>query len=247
MNWVPVIVIGVIVLSGLGGILYVRSRIRHFSRSVFGTDSLVDGYKQQQAQLSSTPKSVSSMTRIFLPQIKKDFPEFNYEEFKPKCENMLRSALTAISNSDLSYVEDASDDLREKIRLTIEDNLSQLQRETYSDIRIYQTEIADYKKQSGTCVITLQSAVGHMHYVERDGKLISGSKELTEQCKYNVDIVYIQDPSRLQSDGTTAVGTNCPNCGAPITNLGQKYCIYCHTAIRVVNINVWKINNYRKL
>lgn len=247
MNWVPVIITGMIILSVAGTVVYVRLRIRRFSRSIFGTDSLIDGYKQQQQRVSATPKSVSAMTRIFLPQIKVDFPEFNYEEFKIKAENMLVSALTAISENDLGCIKDASPDLVEKVRLIIENNQSQLLNETYKDIKIYQTEITDYRKQSGTCVITLQSAVSYMHYCETDGKIVSGSTELTEQCKYNIDIVYIQDSTKLESGDSTAVGTNCPNCGAPITNLGQKYCIYCHTAIRVVNINVWKINNFRKL
>ena len=197
MEWLPIIILGGVVLAGLLVVGYVRSRIRRLSNSLFGTDSLIDGFKQQQSELSQTPKSVSSMTRIFLPQIQKDFPEFNYEEFKTKAENMLISSLMAISSSDMSYLDEASEDLRESVRLRIENNHQQCQTEHYSGIKIHQTEITNYKKQAGTCVITLQSAVEHMHYIERNGKIISGSTAYREQCNYMIDIVYIQDAGRL--------------------------------------------------
>ena len=92
----------------------------------------------------------------------------------------------------------------------------------------------------------LQS-VGHLHYITKNGKVVSGSKEFREQCKYNTDIIYIQDVNKLTSDKMSSIGTNCPNCGAPITNLGSKFCEYCGTGVRVININVWTINKYQKL
>lgn len=41
-------------------------------------------------------------------------------------------------------------------------------------------------------MITFQSAVGYLHYCEKAGKVLSGSKELTEQTRYNVQLMYIQ-------------------------------------------------------
>lgn len=242
------IVLGIIVVSVATGGLYIKQRLRNLSQNLFGTNSLIDGYKMQKQELSQTPKSVSSMTRIFLPQIQKDFPEFNYEEFKIKSENMLKSALTAISCSNIDLLIDSSEDLENAVSLIINNNKNLGQTEYYNDIIIYQTEITGYKKVSGTCVITLQTAISYMHYTtDSQGKIISGSSEIIEQCKYNIDIVYIQDRNKMTTNSTTAVGTNCPNCGAPITNLGDKCCRYCGTGVRVVNVNVWSINKYTKI
>lgn len=247
MNWTPLIILAILIGGGAIGVAVIKTKIRNFSRSVFGTDSIAKGLRDQQEEAATTPKSVSSMTRIFLPQIQRDFPEFNYEEFKAKVENMLKSAFVAITSENADLLTDTSDDLHKSVELTIQNNISNNRKETFESIAIHQTEITRYTKSSGTCVITLQSAVGYLHYIEQNGKVISGSKDLHEQTKYNTDIIYIQDVDKLTSEMATSLGTNCPNCGAPIKNLGSKFCEYCGTGVRVVNINVWTINKYQKI
>ena len=36
---------------------------------------------------------------------------------------------------------------------------------------------------------------------------------------------------------------NCPNCGAPVKTLGEKFCQFCGTAIKEINIRSWKFNS----
>ena len=38
--------------------------------------------------------------------------------------------------------------------------------------------------------------------------------------------VYIQNVDMV-ANGSEGLGLNCPNCGAPIKSLGQKFCEYC--------------------
>lgn len=247
MNWVPLIVVGVILVSIATGVIIIRQKIRKFSKTVFGTESIAEGLRNQQTEAANTPKSVASMTKIYLPHIQRDFPEFSYQQFKAKVENMLKSAFIAITNENPDRLVNASDELKKSVKLIIDSNKEQGKKEVYEDITIYQTEITKYTKIAGTCVITLQSAVGHLHYVTKNGKVVSGSKEFREQCRYNTDIIYIQDVNKLTSEKLTSLGANCPNCGAPITNLGSKFCEYCGTGVRVININVWTINKYQKL
>ena len=45
-------------------------------------------YKKALKVNAEMPKSVSAMTRLMEPQIMRDFPEFSWEEFKQKAENM---------------------------------------------------------------------------------------------------------------------------------------------------------------
>ena len=92
-------------------------------------------------------KSVSGMTRIMEPQIKRDFPEFVWEQFKNKAEIMLVSALNAISSSDMNLlVQNASDDVKEIVRNRIEMNEMSQTLEHYEDIKVHQTEISNYKR-----------------------------------------------------------------------------------------------------
>lgn len=188
------------------------------------------------------PKSVAAMTRIFEPQIMRDFPEFSWEEFKHKSENMLVSALLAISAENPARLVESSEDIKKQVVNMIEDNRARGISETYSDITIHQTEIANYQKMNGKCVITIQSAVGALYCKMQDGKLIRGDKKYKTQSKYNVELVYIQD-KELAGEGT-AMGTVCPQCGAPIKRLGSKFCEYCGAGVVPINIRVWSLHKF---
>ncbi len=242
------IVLLVLMVATACGFWYIKTKLKRLSRQLFQTDSLIDGYQQQKALLAETPKSVSGMTRIYLPQIARDFPEFHYEEFKSRAQQMLCSAFQALDQDNPARLEHASQDLITAISLQITHNQSERRDEHYQDVLIHQTEITAYRKLGGTCTITLQSAVGHRHWVICDGQVVAGDKSLKEQCKYDIDIVYVQDVSQLSSSDQTAFADAiCPNCGAPVTATGSKVCNYCGSAIQSVNIRVWNINSFRKL
>ena len=220
----------------------VKRKLQSFSRALFGTSDFVEGWNRQADMLAETPKSVSSMTRIMEPQIHRDFPEFSWEEFKHKAENMLTSAFLAISANNPGRLVDASEDIKKQVTNIVETNRLNGIGETYSDINIYQTEIANYTKANGKCVITIQSAVGYLHYKTQDGRVIDGDKNRKTQTKYNMELVYIQDADLTTLDN--AVGTTCPNCGAPVKNLGNKFCEYCGLRITPVNIKVWSLHKF---
>lgn len=220
----------------------IRRKMRNLSNSLFGTPDFVEGINREADLLAETPKSVSSMTRIMEPQIMRDFPEFSWEEFKHKAENMLTSALLAISANNPGRLVEASEDIKTQVTNIIEDNRIKGIGETYSDIDIHQTEIANYVKADGKCVITIQSAVGYLHYKMQDGKVIAGDKNRKTQTKYNMELVYIQDSSAVHFDN--AVGTVCPNCGAPVKSLGAKFCEYCGLGVTPLNIKVWSLHKF---
>ncbi len=198
--------------------------------------------EKQADILAETPKSVSGMTRIFGPQIERDFPEFSLEQFKNKVENLLVAAFAAVTEEDAGLLNDVSEELRRQVENQIADNRREKIRETYTQVKVHRTEVANYRKEKGTCVITFQSAVEHYHYKERDGKLIWGEKERKQQTKYNTELLYIQDEQMV--DGGNAIGTTCPNCGAPIKQLGMMRCEYCGLAVSPVNLKVWKLHRY---
>ena len=62
---------------------------------VFGKGGLIEEYKRQEQMLEETPKSVASMTRIFAPQISRDFPGMNLEQFEALAQQQLVAALQA--------------------------------------------------------------------------------------------------------------------------------------------------------
>ncbi|MCI8483858.1 MAG: TIM44-like domain-containing protein [Lachnospiraceae bacterium] len=223
-------------------IFYLVYKIRRISMDFFGTKSLTEGWKRQAQELAATPKSVAGMTRLLAPQIQRDFPEFNWREFQNKAENRMKGFLTALDREDISYLKEGSEELQRQLELQISRNQAQKIREHYKDIQIYNTEITKYEKDRGTCVITLQSAVGHLHYKTREGEVIEGDDKLLEQTRYNMEILYVQDEELANSDH--GVGITCPHCGAPVTGLGVKQCEYCGGVVTPVNRQVWSFHKF---
>ncbi len=243
-NGAIVFLAAVVVLLGCCAAAYliIRRRIKRFSRCAFGTSSLAEGVERQAKLLAETPKSVSGMTRIFVPQIQRDFPEFDLEKFKNRAENTLTAMLLSVQEEKLPDSLAVSPELRKQAKSRIEGNRASGIREHYLNIKIHRTEVADYRKRQGTCTIVFQSAVEHIHYKEKNGSVISGRKDLKEQTKYNVELMYIQDASAAGL--SSAVGTVCPQCGAPVTALGSMRCEYCGTKVTPVQDRVWSLQKY---
>jgi len=299
----PGLVAGILLLAGGAFIWFrVRRQLRMISKAMFGTPSLAKGLERQADILAQTPKSVSGMTKLCLPQIEADFPEFHWAQWRQMCENMLKAYLEALSSQNLGVLEGirlrnlakdgdleegygngrtlmgkergeaevyaVSEELKKQVGLRIEDQRRRGVRESYRQVRIHQTEISRYQKEAGMCMIKLQSAVEY-YYEEtdlagascagQDGNGSKGSqkaggvgkkrlkkqekqaKDRKEQTRYNMELVYIQDLSKVK-DLATAVGVTCPNCGAPITRLGSKFCEYCGTGVTPVDVRVWKLH-----
>lgn len=156
---------------------------------------------------------------------------------------MLISAFAAVSEGKLELLQEAALELVGQVENQILANEQAGIRETYRQVKIHQTEIARYEKKQGKCIITLQSAVEHYHYKEKDGKLLEGDRELPEQTKYNTELMYVQDAKAANLD--RSLGMTCPHCGAPVTMLGEnRHCEYCGSPVIPVNIQVWNLQRY---
>ena len=230
------IVVGLIVLF-----TRVMGTVNHFG------DIIKMLIKSHQVETEEKPKSLSSATSIYLPQIEKDFPEFNYFEFKNIAKNTLISTFLVLDTQDITKLVQCSHRFRETIALELEDHKNSNILNHYEQISIYQTEISNYIKKDGRCVITLQSAVGYCHWIEKDGKLLEGNKTVKKQTRYYTQLVYVQDVDMTRDDHDDYIGNNCPNCGGAITNLGAKACEYCGTGLVTINIKVWSIDNYEEV
>lgn len=244
------ILLGIVLALGIAaavGVHQVRRRVRAFSRSAFGTASLGEGLRRQADLLAEQPKSVSSTTRIDLPRIQADFPQFAWAQFRQQGENLLRAALMAI---DAGRVDDlgelAGEELICQLTQRVAENQRQGIRERFAQICVHRTEIAGYVKRRGTCVVTLQSAVGCRYTAEQAGKLLRGDRERMTQTKFNLELTYVQDARRADRAGGAA-GVTCPHCGAPITSLGEKTCAYCGAALVEINLRVWRFTRLEQL
>ena len=215
---VPVIVVLAIIAALLivivAAIFIIRSKVQKFSMEAFGTKDILQGKRDMEARLAETPKSLRSMTQIYLPQIKKDFPEFDYK------------------NNVTGIIEDL--------------NVRGL-RQTFSEVAIHDVELARYDKNGVTVTILFNAAVGCFDFVEDgSGKVVFGSRELKKQCVYDIELIYVQDVHKMGVYEEGALGLTCPNCGAPIKTLGQKFCEYCGGGVQEINTRSWSYESIRE-
>ena len=59
----------------------------------------------------------------------------------------------------------------------------------------------------------------------------------TEMAMYEI---VAHSPNEAQ---TQFIRVTCPNCGAPVTNLGAKFCEYCGAGIIELNVHAWSFEN----
>lgn len=221
--------------------------IRSFARQAFGTDSLKEGFNKVEQEYASTPKSVSAMTSLHLPKIKKDFPEFQYDEMKVRAQNVLTSYLMAITEKNPGRLTEGSRELKDKLEMYISQQKNREEKERFEDVKLHRTEIADYRKQNGRCIITFQSSLQYRHSLTGpDGRLLQGNPDVLKQARYNTDVVYIQDRNLVEDERDWSLGINCPNCGAPVSGLGSKVCEYCGTPVKEINIYAWTFHDVRE-
>lgn len=237
---VPLAIIAVLSIIILVIFLYLRFKVRSFSKEAFGTKDFVKAAKEIENS-SQSGRAIHGMTDVYLPLIHKDFPDFDYDVFKGRVEGVLKSYFAAITAKKVSLLTpDCSDSLKNATIGIISDLEANNYRRDISDVDIHQTEIARYEKDGRTVTILFNASVGCMDYTEDEkGKIVAGSTEKRKQTVYDIALVYAQDVAKMSTYNATALGINCPNCGAPVTNLGQKYCEYCGTGIREINVRSW--------
>lgn len=248
MKYIPLIfvllIILVIILSISCGVIYVKRRAKEISREVFGTSNLSQAAAQMKQEYAATPKSVSAMTSLLLPKIAADFPDFEYDEMKERTNNILIGYLRAITARDSHLLTDGSTELKQQLTDTIEMLSANDKQEHFHEIKIHRTEICQYRKTKGRCIITFQSALECYHYITNSaGQIIQGSKDNKYQTKYNTNLIYIQNRNLVENELDYALAINCPNCGAPLSSLGAKVCDYCDSPIIEINIHAWSFHN----
>ena len=244
---IPLAVIAglLVVIVGCGAMVFFK--LKNVSKQVFGTDNFFEGYNEQKRKLAETPRSVHSMTGVYLPKIREDFPEFDYDYFCTGAKAVVRGYLNAIATrSTATLPKDITQSLKNHISEIIENLNINAQRQHYEEPVIHDAQIARYNKNGATVTIQFNVSVGVIAYLEDEsGRILNGDRNEKLQTVYEVDLVYLQDADKM-GVYNEALGLNCPNCGAPIRNLGQKFCEYCGTGVIEVNTRVWKFNAVRE-
>ena len=135
-----------------------------------------------------------------------------------------------------SYVQKNKDSVKEKIKSFIDKMISDYKDEEvkFKNFKIHNTVVARYKKEGGVATIYFSSS--YEYFLERNGK------SFKTQDRARTEFIYIYDEKKLSKD-IKAIGLHCPNCGSPITSLGEKSCSYCGTAVKELIKKIFVCND----
>lgn len=210
--------------------------------------NIYDETKKIQEEEKLRNKQVSGMTKILLPVIKKDFKEFNEQEFYMLAEASIRSILMAIEKKDDKYLK--SDDyslIRDKVTLQIRDLIDNKISYSYDDIIFHKHAIKSYRKENGIATLVISSSLEYYYTVTKENKRIASDK-FKKQTRYQTTFIYIYDVKQAGFD-IGILGINCPNCGSPVNSLEQTSCSYCKSGLNIKVANLlrcWKIIEYKE-
>ena len=245
-----IVLILILVIIGIIFAAYccIRKKIRKTSQELFGTSDIMQAATQMKQDYATTPKSVSAMTSLLLPKISADFPGFEYNQMKYRANNVLVSFLRGITDRDVSVLAEGSPELKQQLENYIGMLEAAGRTENFDQVKLHRTEIHQYRKSEGKCIITFQTSLECFHFVcNENGEIIEGDKQYKYQTKFNTDLVYVQDVDKMKNDYDDALAVTCPNCGAPITMLGAKHCEYCGSAIIELNIHAWSFHHIEEI
>ena len=74
-------------------VLVLRSKIRNFSRKVFGKPDLLEALSEVESIEDNSPRSLNGCDALLLPQILADFPDFDISLAKTYARNYLKDQL----------------------------------------------------------------------------------------------------------------------------------------------------------
>ena len=210
--------------------LYFKSKMKKMGFSNMNFNEI----KNLAKTLEDTPKSVGGITNLLLPEIRRDFPELNEQVLFQKAESNIRSILNSI---EAEIVNDSSIVMiKSNLEGIIEDNKSRKLKISYDNIVIHAQAIKDYRKKDGMATISIVNSVEYT-IVENEE-----TNKIFDRCLTIYG--YIYDEEKV-GHNNSIIGLHCPNCGAPLKNLGLLSCEYCQGSLREYNLKAWKIINYK--
>ena len=192
---------------------------------------------------NNKPRQLGGMTNLLLPQILKDFPDFDIEHLYLLTEKSIHNILNAVETKDFSILSDKDFNLiNKKLKHRLEDLLNSDIMYKYDDIIFHKHAINRYYKHGGIATIEVSTSLEYFYQKIQNGKSI-GNDKVKKQVRYSSKFVYIVDGDAYKKD-FNVYGINCPNCGAVIPSLELKTCRYCSSGLNIQVVNLlkcWKL------
>lgn len=219
MQWANTVLIVIAAIVGIGILGSIAAWIARVGRKAEG---LIDQIKLAEVRAETTPRSLAGMDSVLLPQIMKDFPEYNPSVIADRVKADAMLYYVSAKEGRLMYTDGVSAAFRESVVLP---------EGVAGGIGVHRVALADYDRRSRDKVITYQASA---KYEDAEGK--------THQTRLNLKYIAAYD-----DDFTNDIRViKCPNCGAPVPAWGDKVCRYCGAALHTQVGLCWVLNEIKE-
>ncbi len=237
------VVVGILII-GLIVYLKIKSMVPKEYRDEINFREAIKAGKEIAIEEKSRHKSATGITNLLIPQILKDFNDFNVEEFFSLVESNLRTIFNIIETKDISLITNDLEPLRKNLTEVVKDLSLNNISIRYDDVIFHKHALRNYVKNKGIATLTISSSLEYYYYYEKDGKCKHDSS-IKKQTRYLSIFAYVYDKEKAKTN-LNVIGLNCPNCGAPLSGFMQTTCNFCGTHTIELDLKSWKFISYKE-
>ena len=239
------VVLGVLIFLTIL-VLIIKNKIKNVLNK-FGYinfNQLKEEIKRGEIAYNTEPKHVTGMTKLLIPKIIKDFPNFSENELYNKVETDLLSIFNSIENKNIENSQNLIL-IKEKLNQKIKDMKENKITKKYDDVKFHRHALKYYKNKDCVLNISVSTSLEYFYKKECKGKIIDNYCEHKKQTVYTTEYIYVYDTNKIAKN-QNLIGLNCSNCGAPVKDLGNKICRYCNSGLEDINLKSWNIALYKE-
>lgn len=218
-TYLTVILIAIAVLAALA---IVSAAVQWISRLGRSAEGLISQIKSAQVREHTMPKSLSSIEGLLLPQIMKDFPDYNASVIAERVKADARLFYDSAIKGEVLFEKGTSLPCRQNMRLP--DDVA-------GGVVIHRAALAAYIKQGRDRQLNYQVAA---QYDDKNG----------ETWQKRLSLKYIAAYTEDFTDDIHVI--KCPNCGAPVPTVGDKVCRYCGAQLKTASGYGWVLTEIKQ-
>ena len=131
--------------------------------------NIIDGAAKMKEESVNTPKTLSGMTSLIMPQIVKEFSDFNENLIYNKTEKGLRAVFNSLNANELRGLDEFPL-LKDQLEAIIKEHIANNIQENFSNIHFHGFAIEDYKKYNGVATVSVTTAISYFYTNTVNGK-----------------------------------------------------------------------------
>lgn len=239
------IILIVLIIIILLGVLFIYNKAKSFTKSLGfnNISSLAEMIKDSDEEAKYRHKTISGMTDILMPTILKDFPNFNESVIYNKVETSLQAIFSSLSKKEVSDINELI-----AIKYNLEEQIKDMQKSkidiNISEVVFHDHAIKSYKRDKDVLEIEINTSLEYFYKMSKKGEVVI-ENDYKKQTTYTTTFVYIYNEEDY-IEGKNNFTLHCPNCGAPLKNIKNRFCPYCNSGVEDINLRNWYIIDYKE-